>query len=156
VRSHGACSQRDDQAQKDEKAFAKRGSILGSLTASLSEALSSSSPAAASSASDSNDSIFMALKRKGSAISDAIFQPLDGGGYGRFHNCRTQGLMRESGRRPSVDRHAADAPPAARRPSDAASSTASKNASSTASGSKYELVQSILEDMGSKASSCFT
>ena len=99
---HGTCSQRDDQAQKDEKAFAKRGSILGSLTASLSEALSSSSLASAnvavaSSASDSNDSIFMALKRKGSAISDAIFQPSDGGGYDRFphlQNSRSNARIR--------------------------------------------------------------
>jgi hypothetical protein len=72
------------QTKKEEKVFAKRGSILGSLTASISEALSSASitnPAAtAPSSSDPVDSIFMAIKRKGSLMSGAIFQSSEGGG----------------------------------------------------------------------------
>lgn len=73
----------DFQAHKDEKAFAKRGSILGAFTASISEALSSSltSQSSPSSApSENGGGIFMALKRKGSALSEAIFNPSEGGG----------------------------------------------------------------------------
>ena len=79
------CSDHHFQVHKDEKAFAKRGSILGAFTASISEALSSSIaspsvPAAPSAASDASDSIFSALRRKGSALSEAIFNPSEGSG----------------------------------------------------------------------------
>jgi hypothetical protein len=86
------------QIPKDRKAFSSRGSILGSFTASISEALSSSlssqhSPASAASASDPGDSIFETLKRKGSALSEAIFNPSDSGGdcptFARLFPCRT-------------------------------------------------------------------
>lgn len=68
------------QPRKEEKAFAKRGSILGAFTASISEALSSSTASqpvatAPSAAADASDSIFSVLKRKSSALSDAIFNP---------------------------------------------------------------------------------
>jgi hypothetical protein len=81
------------QVLKDEKAFTKRGSILGAFTASISEALSSSmasqsNSAAPSAASDTSDSIFMALKRKGSALSDAIFNPSEGSGSFKHHSSR--------------------------------------------------------------------
>jgi len=116
-----------DESPKDEKAFAKRGSILGSLTASISEALSSASSQQSAAAppppaSDVSDSIFSALKRKGSSFSDAIFNSSDGGG-----------------RRPS------DTPVPPRRMSDLLGP-----APRTDDGGKYELVQAILDDMGSK------
>ncbi len=41
-----------------------------------------------------------------------------------------------------------------RRPSDASAASAARSISSSASSSKYELVQAILEDMSSKASDC--
>jgi hypothetical protein len=80
---------REVQSPKDEKVFAKRGSILGSLTASISEALSSASSQQSAAAppppaSDVSDSIFSALKRKGSSFSDAIFNSSDGGGHCSF------------------------------------------------------------------------
>ena len=79
MRFHLNCS----QPPKEEKVFAKRGSILGSLTASISEALSSSTASHSdtlSSSADANDGIFMTLKRKGSLLSGAIFQSSEGSG----------------------------------------------------------------------------
>ncbi len=83
MRFHLYCS----QPPKEEKVFTKRGSILGSLTASISEALSSSASSSTvshsdtlSSSADANGGIFMTLKRKGSLLSGAIFQSSEGAG----------------------------------------------------------------------------
>ena len=134
------------QPPKEEKAFAKRGSILGSLTASISEALSSSSasqPAAAAPASPASDeSIFSSLKRKGSAFSDAIFNPSDGGGQFHLKPCiHLQRLTSCAGRRPSTD---APLPPP-RRMSDIMAGAAPR----MDAGGNYVVVQAILDDMGS-------